>query len=83
MSYQGEQSIGRRVSGIKGGSGGGGPPREEPFRNYGGWNCPRCDSTNTIIEVYDSGPEGYCMSCTRYIKIPKEHMRAYKARHPR
>lgn len=47
--------------------------KEEPFRNYGGWPCPRCNSTNTVIEGYNSGPEGYCMSCTRNIPIPQEY----------
>ena len=51
--------------------------REEPFRNYGGWPCPNCNSTNTLIEGYNSGPEGYCMSCARYISVPKEHLNAY------
>ena len=50
---------------------------QEPFRNYGGWQCPLCRSTNTIIEGYPSGPEGYCMSCTRNIDIPQEHLNAY------
>lgn len=53
-------------------------PREEPFRNFGGWKCPHCGSGNTIIEGYNSGPEGYCMTCTRYIEIPKENLNAYR-----
>ena len=59
----------------------GGSPREEPLRDYGGWPCPRCKSTNTIIEGYSSGPEGYCMTCTRTIDIPKEHMDVYRRTH--
>ncbi|KKN77097.1 hypothetical protein LCGC14_0364380 [marine sediment metagenome] len=60
----------------------GGRPREEPFRNFGGWKCQNCGSGNTVIEGYDSGPEGYCMTCTRYIPIPKENRLAY-SRHSR
>ena len=79
MSYQGEQSVNRRVSGIKGNNDNGGAPREEPWRNYGGWTCNHCGSGNTIIEGYPTGPEGYCMSCTREQPIPKEHLDAYNA----
>lgn len=67
----------RRVNGIRGASERV-APREEPFRNYGGWSCPRCESTNTIIEGYDTGPEGYCMSCARTIPIPAEHLKRYE-----
>jgi len=54
-----------------------GTPREEPIRNYSGWTCPRCSSVNTIIEDYSTGPEGYCMTCTREIPIPEEYLSAY------
>ena len=81
MSTGGEGgSVSRRSTGIRGNSQSGSGPREEPFRNYAGWPCPRCQSSNTIIEGYHSGPEGYCMSCTRTIEIPKEHLDAYNRR---
>ncbi len=67
----------RRSNGIIGGNESVGQPKEEPWRNYAGWECSHCDSTNTIIESYNSGPEGYCMSCTREQPIPKEHLDAY------
>ena len=75
-----EENVSRRVYSVRGDNWAGGSPREEPFRNYGGWHCPRCRSTNTIIEGYDSGPEGYCLSCARTIEIPKEYMDAYRYR---
>ena len=67
----------RRTSGILGGNSSGGLPRQEPWRNYAGWKCSHCGSGNTIIETYDTGPEGFCMSCTRELPIPQEHLDAY------
>lgn len=67
----------RKSSSLRGLTSSGGRPREEPFRNYAGWKCSHCGSGNTIIEGYPTGPEGYCMTCTREIPIPKEHLNAY------
>ncbi len=69
--------VGRRIDGILGVAQTGGSPREEPFRNWSGWNCLRCNSTNTIIESYDRSLEGYCMSCTRYQDIPEDKLNDY------
>ncbi len=74
--------VSRRTDGILGSAQTGNSPREEPFRNYSGWNCIRCNSTNTIIEAYDHSLEGYCMSCARYQDIPKEKLRAYYESNP-
>ncbi len=76
----GEESVSRRSWTSLGNISSGGSFREEPFRNYGGWHCPRCNSTNTLIEEYDSGLEGYCMSCARTIEIPKEALDVYRNR---
>ena len=74
--------VGRRKDGILGSAQMGGTPREEPFRTWAGWNCPRCDSTNTIIEGYDRTLEGYCMSCARYLNIPEENLNVYYEANP-
>lgn len=78
----GEGQFTRRTSGILNANQPGGPHKEEPFRNYAGWTCSHCGSGNTIIEGYPTGPEGYCMSCTREQPIPQEHLDAYYANKP-
>ena len=79
MSYDSERRDGETLGRLNGTTPDGGRPRDEPFRNFGGWKCPCCRSTNTLIEVYTSGIEGHCMTCARTIPIPQE-LDAYKRR---
>ncbi len=74
---EGEGHAPRRTNGIIGNNQAGGSPRQEPWRDYAGWKCTHCGSGNTIIETYPTGPEGYCLSCTREQKIPKDKLDAY------
>ncbi len=37
-----------------------------------GWECGHCHSHNTVVEVYDTGPEGNCLSCSRPFTLTEE-----------
>ena len=57
------------------------PKREIP-RNQEvlGIECPHCGSHNTFIETYpNTGPEGKCWTCERFVAIPERLMVQYRA----